>query len=32
MQYDISRLKAGMYLLKLIKKDNRTSVIQFGKL
>jgi Secretion system C-terminal sorting domain len=32
MQYDISHLKAGMYLLQLIKKDNSISVIQFEKL
>ena len=31
MQYNISNLPGGMYLLKLIKKDNTVSVIQFNK-
>lgn len=31
MQFDVSRLKAGMYLLKINKKDNQTSAIPFVK-
>ena len=31
MQYNISKLTSGVYLLKLIKKDNTVSVIQFNK-
>lgn len=31
LQYDISRLSAGIYILKLVKKDNSVSISRFQK-